>query len=53
MLNASTVAMPRTVKTPLKTKQAQEKFICADQIGGMPAAIRRVLIWFFSYQVNL
>jgi len=27
MLNASTVAMPCTVETPMETKQAQEYFI--------------------------
>ncbi|MGE8150361.1 hypothetical protein ACQKP5_03820 [Pseudomonas vancouverensis] len=53
MLDASTVAMSRTVETPVKTKQTQEKLIYTDQNFCLPAAIRRALIWLFGEQVNL
>ncbi|MCO7625811.1 hypothetical protein NJC08_05260, partial [Pseudomonas fluorescens] len=42
-----------TVGTAQETKQAQEYFICTDQIEVLPAAFCRALIWFLSFQVNL
>jgi hypothetical protein len=45
--------MSCTVGTPPETKQAQEYFICTDQIEGLPAAFCRALIRFLSPQVDL
>jgi len=45
--------MSCTVETPPETKQAQELFICADQMEVLAAAFCRALIWFLSLQVNL
>jgi hypothetical protein len=53
MLNASTVAMPCTVETVAQTKQAQEKFINADQIGNDRVLVDPPLIRLFNQDLNL
>jgi hypothetical protein len=53
MLNASTVAMPCTVETGVKTKQAQEKLISADQIENDHGLDDPPLIRLLNQYLNL